>query len=321
MTFMNKHIPETLYDNYIRQDVTPKDLKSSHWEDFHHNVVVRKRNGYDFDLQGYGFGDLQATSLPAKISAWMTIHSYLLTLKDREDIRRTAGIAKGIAKKMGCAFTYDCFRQVCALVLLRKYLSVDKEWKVINIGDGYGYLSCLLKTFYPNAKIFLVDLGKTLLFQSVYCQKVFPHAQHVLVTPDATGDGQEADFIYCPAEHIGLTQQKFNLAVNVASMQEMNPATVALYFDFLRQRLESDNLFYCCNRLEKVMPGGEISSLMQYPWSPQDQHLIDELCPWYKYMIHHRMSARGPQWGALRIPFINYFDGDIWHRLTKLAVR
>ena len=178
----------------------------------------------------------------------------------------------------------------------------------------------MLKEIYPEAKIVLVDLGKTLLFQSYYCQKVFPQAKHVLVKAGELVDNQ-ADFIYCPSELLSeLDDQKFDFAVNIASMQEMNEETVNQYFQFLRTHLHQENRFYCCNREEKRMAQGEISRFLSYPWQAEDQHFVDGKCPWYKYVLSHHRTEKGPQLGKWRIPLVNYFDGEMFHRFSKLNV-
>jgi len=52
---------------------------------------------------------------------------------------------------------------------------------------------------------------------------------------DKETDLGQADFLYCPAETLhALEKYRFDIAVNVASMQEMTSATISRYFDFMR---------------------------------------------------------------------------------------
>ena len=180
-------------------------------------------------------------------------------------------------------------------------------------------MASLIKEVHPHAKIYLVDLGKTLLFQCHYCFKAHPKSNHHLVTRDSGAiDGfLETDFVYCPAEHLSrLDPVMFNWAININSMQEMNTETVQNYFKFLRMHMAKDHLFYCCNREEKIMPEGEISRFLSYPWHKDDLHLVDEACPWQKCILSRRSLEKGPKIFNRRVPFINYFDGDIRHRLS-----
>ena len=103
-------------------------------------------------------------------------------------------------------------------------------------------------------------------------------------------------------------------------MQEMNVGTIERYFNFIRGHVTEDNRFYCCNRIEKKLVGGETLRIDDFPWNSQDKHLIDEKCPWRKYLLYHRKtSERGMTIGKWRVPFINYPDGDLKHRLTIMA--
>jgi hypothetical protein len=136
------------------------------------------------------------------------------------------------------------------------------------------------------------------------------------------GVDKNADFIFCPAENIAsLDALVFDLAVNIGSMQEMNEQTVRNYFDFFRRHMAKDNLFYCCNRLEKVLAGGEVLKFYSYPWKDKDRHRIDEKCAWQRFFFAAHMEPRGPKIGPWRVPFVNYYDGTLQHRLTTLEIR
>ncbi len=187
------------------------------------------------------------------------------------------------------------------------------------IGDGYGLLSVLFKILFPNSTITLIDIGKTLLFQTYFCQKALPNCVHELVYDTALKN--DADFIYCPVESLSMLETfKYDIAVNVASMQEMNEITVIRYFNFLRKCLNENNLFYCCNRELKILSGGEISDFYKYPWNDEDQHFIHEICPWHNYFLSTQHTSNGFKIAGIRVPFINYYDGNHIHRLTRISI-
>jgi hypothetical protein len=229
-------------------------------------------------------------------------------------------VAHSLARRIGLAFSYDCFRQVCSLDLIMSQRPNKERLSIINIGDGYGFLSALIKDLFPNSLICLVDIGKTLLFQAYYCQKAHPECSHRLILDSSeTTNQSDPGFLYCPAEYLErLGGLSFEIAINIASMQEMNQTSINTYFDFLRYHMPPNNLFYCCNREEKDMPGGEISRFFSYPWRKEDIHLVDEYCPWHLYFFSFRRAKNGPLLFNTRVPFINYFDGLHRHRLTVL---
>lgn len=314
-----KNITAILYDRYYRTDHTPPDLVSSHWREYHKEIKL-DFSGDEMDtLKGVGFGYESNVSWYQKIPNWMTNISYLGILPNRMDLLRLIPIARKIAKKMNCSFTDDCSRQVCTLALLKVHMPPERKIRVINIGDGHGFLSALIKEVFPNSTICLVDLGKTLLFQHHFCSKAYPQKKHCLILEQKNFQEIDADFIYCPAENLSLLDSfSFDVAINIASMQEMNEKTVEYYFNFLRKHLVKNNLFYCCNRIEKHMPDGEISSFFLYPWDKNDRYLIDENCPWQKFFFDIHQTFRGPKIFNVRLPLINYFDGETWHRLSVL---
>lgn len=322
MVTQEDNILTSLYNHYYLSDQTPSHLVSSHWREIHQSTNVEVSNGRIENLNLL-LGDHQSLRFHHKILNWMTIWSYLIRLGNRNAAIRVMNKAIPLAKRMGLTFTYDCFRQACTVTLLTRHIPMNKKMRVINIGDGYGFLSSLIKEVFPHTQLCLVDLGKTLFFQSYYCQKAFARKKHFLVSKDLAGSDidADADFIYCPAEHLSsLAILSFELAINVVSMQEMNAATIGHYFAFLRAHMKEENLFYCCNRLEKCMPGGEITRFFSYPWDERDRHLIDALCPWQRYYFSFHKTRYGPKVFKWRIPFIAYFDGDIRHRLSILHV-
>ena len=131
----------------------------------------------------------------------------------------------------------------------------------------------------------------------------------------------KVDFIYCPTEQLdALEGIKFDVAVNISSMQEMNNLTVNRYFEFLRDHLEEQNLFYCCNRESKTLPDGEVLEFAKFHWRETDRFLMDGDCPWNRYLFSVRRSSRGPRMLGLRFPIVQYYGGNVKHRLAVLSV-
>ena len=312
-----------LFDRYIRDDQTPAHLVSSHWKNLHQKLVVTEKNGKIESMKGVGFGDMGQRGFLVKLFSCVTVLIYILKLPHRSEIFNLIKMARCVCVRMGISFSYDCFRQICALRLIREYATAKEKFVCLIIGDGYGCLSCFIKELYPECQIILIDLGKTLLFQAKNCQQAFPSARHGLIGSLGSRGMEGADFIYCPAEHIDSIKKNphIHLAVNIASMQEMNTETVDKYFHFLRKMLASDNFFYCCNRKEKTMPGGEISRFYDYPWNANDEHLIDDECPWHIFYLSLGKVKNELTFFGIPVPFVKYFDGQHLHRLSHLAAK
>jgi hypothetical protein len=299
---------------YKNGKATSDKAASSHWIEFAKKFSVRPVEN-DFELAGYGFGESSSYGLSAQISAWVG-NMFHMTYLAMPDLRQDVRDAKEVVAKMGLAFSADAFRQACTLNFLASQLkSGAPPDRILVIGDGHGILSALLHRRYPAAQIFLADLGSVLFFQAYHLHKAYPDAQQILTDENAAEVGV---FGFCPADRLEtLPAEPFCLAINVASMQEMDPAVTTNYFTLLR--LHNTRLFYCCNRLEKsFMGGGGDVRFMDYPWTPSDVHLVDELCPWHQWFFGRGASPFVRVLG-LPIPFMHRYDGPHWHRLTCLG--
>jgi len=312
-----------LYEQYYVKNAFPEAKLSSHWKEYSKKFKVTLDSaGLPAQIEGYGFGDLQIHSFPYQVLSLLAILFNVLKLSDRSHVIATLATGWRLARRIGLSFTLDAFRQICTLSLIGKYLSEEQQGKqicVLIIGDGYGLLGSLFKEVFPKSTIVLVDIGKVLFFQAYYCQKAHPDKIHQSVLDEGTLDLSNCDFIYCPAEFLNrVSKFKYDVAVNIASMQEMAKESLVGYFEFLRQHMESEGLFYCCNRERKVLIGGEIVEFRAYPWHSKDVNLIDEKCPWNNYYVSFTTTTNGPRILGVRVPFVNYYDGPTWHRLSRL---
>ncbi|MBW2561917.1 MAG: putative sugar O-methyltransferase [Deltaproteobacteria bacterium] len=325
MIFGRDEMLQHLYGHYWVDDATPEGLTSSHWREQHGRARVQL-SGTEAVLEGEGFGDMRSSSALGRMMSSMTITMYMLHLAERRGLRSMLAPARRAVERMNLDFTYDAFRQLCTIDLLKHHLGeTDQGGSLIGleIGGGYGVLAALERTFLPNARLVLVDLGRTLLFQAHHLSLAFPESRIGLVSQgDSARDVAVAlasvDFLLVPAEQLdSLVEVEFDFAVNVASMQEMNAATVAEYFSFMRRYLKPEGFFYCCNRLHKKMPDGEISEFYRYPWKEgADRFIVDGPCPWNRYFLAFHRTTRGPKVLGVRVPLVNWFDGETSHRLV-----
>lgn len=292
---------------------------SAHWKNFSQNFKVESDEAGNIkEIKGYGFGGSDDDRLLAKITAFIgntLIRSQLSYPGLDEAIRK----AKRTVSKMGLSFSQDALRQACTAFFLKEQIGKQKSTvnNILIIGDGHGILSALMSEEFPEAKIFLIDLGQTLFFQAFYLGKTFPKKTHVLLN-ETTIEFSDKGFFYCPAEDLkSFPKEDFDLAINVASMQEMTMDVVDAYFEYLRKR--KTKLFYCCNRLEKTLPDGKVIRFMDYPWKRADSHLIDEKCPWHQFFFGRSASENIKLGNLIPVPMLHRYDGIHWHRLSILS--
>ena len=304
-------VTQALYAEYFDPSRVNVAGMSSHWRAYAPKSTVQvDASGVPVDAVGIGFGDMNArragTSLFTAIAA--AVHAMRHPAKSRlagaiAATRRTTRLSRLV-------FNQDALRQALTLALLQHHLEREPLRRILMIGDGYGVLGATLAAWRPEAQIVFVDLGRSLLFQALTCSRVFPDATHALVGREDAKTVAASRFVYWPADRLDQFHPgTVDLAVNIASMQEMSAETIAAYFTLLRAA--PARWFYCCNRDRKVMPGGEIAEFSKYPWTSTDRHVVDGLCPWHQWYV---APARGR-----RLSLLVPYDGPHIHRLTQLS--
>jgi putative sugar O-methyltransferase len=196
----------------------------------------------------------------------------------------TLSAAHSMARAHGRVLDLDDLRHVLALARVRQVLRIDASaaLTVAIIGDGYARLSSLLLQTLPNCRVILVNLTKALMIDLLSLQRFRPDVDVALMTQGGRKGGPAtSQVIAIPAGDADLLAElPFDGAFNLSSMQEMDPSAVANYFGLLRRNPSLRTWFYCANATEKRLPDGTYSRFYEYPWQPEDEILLDELCPW-----------------------------------------
>ena len=96
--------------------------------------------------------------------------------------------------------------------------------------------------------------------------------------------------------------------------------SINLPYKDIKNLAYNDNLFYCYNRESIELRGGEKNEFFNYPWHSEDQHSIEEVVPWHNYFLGLKRTKRGPTLLGVRIPFVNFYDGKLIHRLSTLKI-
>ncbi len=134
--------------------------------------------------------------------------------------------------------------------VLGKLTSLGFPARVIEIGGGYGGLALHVSRILGTCRYLLVDLPETLVFSASYLVLQAPAKRLYLYDPAERLDAgtlAEFDFVLLPDYCLdALTGSEFDLAINVASMQEMRVDQVERYLDFIRMTCRG--VFYSCNR-------------------------------------------------------------------------
>ena len=260
-------------------------------------------------------------NVAAKVSAFNTLAHAVLQFPfhrlapypDRADCLR---LGRLIAKRQNRQFTNDNQRQCFTLALIRKYLDLGSDDCNLVIGDGYGVMSSLLLLHAPHRRAIVVNLTKPLILDMAYIRQALPGIRFALVS---NGEEMCAALADDSIRMIGVRADDFEsiceaaigLAINVVSMQEMEPPVIKNYFNLLRGNKAQQTAFYCCNKLHKKLSDGTKLRFNDYPWRDGDSVLHNTICPWSQWYYD-----KTP-------PFWHYRHGDgrvIWHRLALLEM-
>lgn len=292
---------------------------SSHWNKFHS----------DFEFTGNSFKGLKGFGGSSKPHSGL---KYLMSQFLQEKFRRMGKLNKSflvieknfqdILKRQGRAFDLDVLRQIITVSYLKHHLpnKLLPSSTIVVIGDGFGTMASLLLANNFAKTVILVNLNKTLLVDLWYLKiflgdEKFQKSVLLINEPcdiaslESKGGPEEIRVIAIQASnHEILKDCPIDLAINIASMQEMDPKYIRNYFDDLYAVAAKRDLdFYCCNREEKTLPDGTVTRFKDYPWNSHDNIQIDELCPWHQEYYYYIP------------PFYRPYDGPHRHQLRKLT--
>lgn len=307
--------------DHLATEVSKEDSgESSHWRKYHSL----------FRFTGEGFEGLQGFGGSGKPYRGLYLWGHrLLQRKYRRigaefsQFKSIDRLADEITTQQGRAYDLDVLRQSLTLAFLKRYVpnTLSSQTTVCVIGDGFASMTALLLASRSAGTVILVNLTKTLLVDLWYL-KLWMGAEAFESSVDLVTDGggiaralakpstNEAGvrvIAVQASDHELLRRCPVDLALNIASMQEMDPPVIAAYFDDLRAIASQRQLvFYCCNREEKTLPDGVVTRFSTFPWHAGDKIVIDGLCPWHQ------------QYYTFKPPFFRPYDGPIRHRLVIL---
>ncbi|MBO6675214.1 MAG: hypothetical protein JJ908_00245 [Rhizobiales bacterium] len=289
----------------LRDDLSGSDArKSSHWQKY-----TQDRRVSETEIIGIsGFGNAAKRSRLRQ-----TVHDafqrYLVGLSNPVFSSGPYHAADRYCTAQNRALDMDVLRHVFTMTLLKRLLPTGALPDcVCIIGDGQAnFVSAALSD--PSApKVISINLVDVLM-SDLMLLAMLPGmtASSFAVVRDKNGLAEarsdpQVRVILLAAHRVDLLRaEAVPLFVNIASFQEMSPDVVEEYFDVMRS---NKSHHYNCNRLRKVLPGGEVLAFEHYPWGDA-RILLDEPCPW-----HQRFYA-------FRWPFIRTYDGPTHHRFVQ----
>jgi hypothetical protein len=285
-------------DYLVAEAIKPDPAASSHWQKYHSQL---KFNGREFSgLQGFGGKAKRPTGLRLKILRYLQ-KPFRHFADDYSKFNSIDALATELTSKQHREYDLDVLRQALTISFLNHHVpdKFNKDTTVLVIGDGFAFMSSLLLASRSAGRIVLVNLTKTLLadlwFLKIWMgQEKFDSCVDLIVDKEGPRkmleksafllDGPIQVIAFQASNHQLLLKCPIDVAVNIASMQEMDPPIVKACFDDMKAvPVHRDLLFYCCNRQYKKLPDGTVSRFADYPWHLDDKVLVDGPCPWDQF--------------------------------------
>lgn len=309
MIYHNLDAVKKLYSKFNLEDLSA----SSHWKKMHETFKI------DNDLSLYGmrgFGRFpNKNNFLQKIGHFLLSRKLIRIGKKFKFFFQIFTLAKKICKTQDRLIDQDMLRQVITLSFLFEKLKStffeSNKKNILVIGDGWGSLTSLLLGS-SSSRIILINLNKTLLMDLLQIKKTFPKLNYYYVD-DNKGlkivmRDKSIRLIAVSADDYKLLENiPIHLAVNIASMQEMNYKSIYGYFEVLRKCPSIHTYLYSCNRSVKELPDGSLIKFAKYGWLENDEDLVFSECPWHQ------------EYYSFIPPFYRKFDGIHVHKLTKLS--
>lgn len=159
----------------------------------------------------------------------------------------------------GKLVSYDSFRFQANLDLFRRHGLISSANKdpqrkfVLEIGAGYGGLAHHLSSIQKNVTYVIVDLPETLIFSASYLslhnpgKRIYVYDQSSFAGLVKSDDFKSYDFVLIPTYKLDeLRGLKFDLVINIGSLQEMRIDQVNTYLDFIASTCKG--AFYSYNQ-------------------------------------------------------------------------
>jgi len=187
----------------------------------------------------------------------------------------------------------------CVLNVLHSHLRNHKIEFVLEIGPGEGVLAIALHQLFGWRFVF-VDLPEVAAITFAMISYYAPDA--IVVLPhevEQINFQSKADFVLLVPEQVGLIPDcSVDLAINMASFQEMTYSLIARYFGLIERSLKPGGFFYCLNETKFMRHrNGEQIEFGKFPWSPLFRDLFCEEFPYWTafrgYQRQHRLQMKG----------------------------
>ena len=219
-------------------------------------------------------------------------------------------LAKFTSKQQDRNLDLCMLRHIFTLDHLEKNLNLHQIKNVCVIGDGQANFASLAITSPFFEKIISINLPEVLLSDWELINRLNLREKTSVLKTESEIESFFKSGLIAASHNTILSNKPIDLFVNIASFQEMKSKTISEYFKLIKSS-SSGAAFYCCNRREKELYGGEVIRFCDYPWDGFERLVTDDECPWHQHYYVYRRHRFIP------IPKTSIpYDGAHDHRLA-----
>ncbi len=132
-------------------------------------------------------------------------------------------------------------------IALRDYQRTPSEHRILEIGAGYGGVAEVLMRRLNPAIYVVCDLPHNLFLSSFYLAANYPEHKLYFVNDRAPEHIDTNSLVFVTPRGLECIQEHFTLVVNTFSFQEMPLAEIKRYFNYIRNHLAEEGVFYFFN--------------------------------------------------------------------------
>ena len=154
-----------------------------------------------------------------------------------------------LVKNYSVSFRWLRYIYILNQIIKNKLVNNNSTW--LDIGSYYGGLQGLVKKYYPESKIIMVDFNHQLIRSYIYLKQLYPGANHVF--PNEISSIKSLDslpkgsILYVEiADYEKLNNFKINLTTNFFSLGEMKKITFDKYIN--SSVIKNSDYIYFANR-------------------------------------------------------------------------
>lgn len=153
----------------------------------------------------------------------------------------------------------------------------DDSFTILEIGSGFGMLAYILKNYYKNAKLFLIDLPETLAICAWYLENTLPDCSFLYWPADSDASLAAAEVVFVNAKAFLEGMGDYDLVINCDSMSEMTADVACNYLKIIEADIRDEGMFFFLNK--EGIDKEAMTRPTQYPFSTQ--WVVESIRPTY----------------------------------------